>query len=240
MGYPGFEATSVFFALAYAQLGVLCIWSVLFHAKVGIRWLVPFGGGVVVGIVFGALVFVLHPSLQNAWSDFLEITAYMWLFTAFVVALLWLLKYGRLFGTYSISECQQRWRFGVKHMLVLMTCVAVLLLMFKRFFTSDGLDLMLHIIVPWSAASAVLPVTGAIANHFRQHWVLRLATILSCALVIGACCAPIRMGLMSGRNLYAYFLIQAVVIWAWLETLCASHAGSKGVTDEIATAGASQ
>jgi hypothetical protein len=226
-------AATLLIALAYGQLSTLCDWAA-FRSTLWIRWLVPFATGFGVALTITVTETYHSPGPMIRWEQLLAFTSLLWVHVAVLWLVLWLVKPTRLFSHDTSISGRQSWRFTMKHLFILLTCLPILVIVFKKSaivrhgITFHGFEMF----VAWVALNAALLI--AISVIIRRQWLLplRFAACLGAAIVVGMLLQRLLPDLSKGLNMLAFSLIQTFVIWGWLE-----H--SRKTRDEITNAGES-
>ena len=203
-------AVTLYIALAFGQLSVLCAWAVLWHVRLGLRWLVPFLTGIPIALT---MAYVISPPLIER---LLSYTSLMWTHVALVLLSLWLLKPTRIFAGASDHSNQPSWQFSISHLLVLMTCVAVLTVVLRN---ADILVDEPAAVVFFTIGNAILLIAIVAGTQTRWPWPLRLTASLGTAIIIAGICEWTQTSFADEINSFAFNLIQAIVIWLWLEQM---------------------
>jgi len=212
----GGEASgTLFFALTFSQVGLLCVWAVLKRHYVGWRWVAPFAGGLAVAslTVLVELIAEHFRGPPDAGEVFLAFTSLYWINVAVTLATLWILKPTRLFPKKGQTRHRPTWRFSVGNLLILMTGTSVLLMLLAGNELIAGAAAEVSTIV---VGNVVLLVAVVLACSMERHWLLRLGTSLAAAIAIGAVSWQLGPEIASIR-LVASYLIQTIVLFAWLE-----------------------
>ena len=223
-------AVTLFIAMAYSQVSILCAWAVLCRPAIWIRWLVPFGVGFVVALIMTAAEIHLRTGQSFRWEQLLAFfrwelllayTSLMWVHVATLLLLLWFLKPTRLFANYLGRTNQWSWQFTTKHLLLLMTCLPILVIVFKKSaIVRSGVTAHGFVeFVAWVVGNVLLLLAVAVTVQRKWKWVLRLAASAGAALVIGPFLQWAVPELSRTVYITAFSLIQAFVVWAWLETI---------------------
>jgi hypothetical protein len=192
-------------ALIVSQLCIICIWAALSSKK--IIWLSAILAAIVAA--FTATV-VIDPEREpfNAWKLYL---AYYGLVSALLVSALWLFRGSKYWRrrtgvAYSLQ-------YSLAQLLIAMTVAAVLMTI-VRSGPFQGNDQWVNIglvvsIVALAAASAVI-------WSLSYHWLLQFAATIGVGIAVS-----IALGFAVDKQPFVfefamYFLIQAVVLSAWL------------------------
>ena len=205
-GESHIEAATLYTALAFGQLSVICAWVVLTYARIGIRWLVPFFAGLPIALI-------MEHTITNRLSTY---TTLAWTHVALVLLSLWLLKPTRTFAGASDHSNQPSWQFSISHLLVLMTCVAVLTVVLRN---ADILVDEPASVVFFTIGNAILLIAIVAGTQTRWPWPLRLTASLGVAIIIAGICEWTQTAFADEINSFAFNLIQALVIWSWLEQM---------------------
>jgi hypothetical protein len=211
-------AATLFIALAYGQLSALCDWAA-FRSTLWIRWLVPFAAGLAIALTITITQSYHSSGPMIPWEQLLAFTSLLWVHVAVLWLVLWLLKPTRLFSHDASISSRQSWRFNIKHLFILLTCLPILVIAFKNSaIVRHGITLHgFEMFVAWVAVNAALLI--AIAVIIRRQWLLplRFAACLGAAIVVGMLLQRLLPDLSKALNMLAFSLIQTFVIWAWLE-----------------------
>ena len=229
------DSNILFDALLSSELSVVCIWSGLrFRKGIGIRiapWLavVVAVGARLAQIAGMSLLRGGEPSAARPDRDQAFISGLDWsglegwipwylpqfLFqAAILVAAFWL--FGRTPFWKRRSGTSPAWRFSISQLLIITAVLAVLIASMRDspLFQADGyLGTLL-----WIGSTVVLAVGAVCLWTLSWHWVLRLASVLALATVLGAASGYYFGGDLGWhliRNT-AYYVIQAIVLSTWL------------------------
>jgi hypothetical protein len=221
----GDASLTLYISLAFAQLSLICAWVVLFRERMGIGWIVPF----VVGSIFALGIYVAQaPKVHNAtrgeidfdWEGAVFLIGIMFTHVAVMLPVLWLLKPTRLCARFSNAAGKHRWQFATGDLLLVMTCLAIVSVMLRRSDTSTG-DVVSVVTV--AAANTALFVAVLVATQATWPPPLRLAASLAAALGVAEFCHRTQLAFADELNSFVFNLIQAVVIWLWLELMGPYH-----------------
>lgn len=204
-----------YIGLAFAELSVLSVWAVLLHDRISLRWLLPF----LAGIAVACAVILKGSSRTDRIQLFFVYTGVMWTHNLFAMLMLWLLRPTTfLQGFAPLSN--RRWQYGVAHLLVAMTALAVFLVVLQQ---AQTIVMELWNIVTMCLANTILLLIVLLAAQRVRHWPVRLAIALGAGLAVAAICSY--TGLAFAKQLYSYAFnsIQAIVLWCWIEVLSAGH-----------------
>lgn len=224
----GREIQTFFMALAYAQLSALCVWAVLLRTRSGSRWLMPFGAGLLAALIIITSLDVSEPRAgRSVIEGVLLLTGMFWLYAATLLMFLWALKPTRLFTGYMRSSDYRPWRFATKHLLLVMTGVPILIVALKS--SSESYRASPWIAV-WTVGSTILTVFLSSLVQAKWAWPLRLAASFGAAIAIGVVGNWLVQFLPRlSIDLSHFFMIQAVLIWSWLEVLYPRNVGDEEV-----------
>jgi hypothetical protein len=205
-------SAALYLALTFGQLSVLCSWAVLFSSKVGMKWSVPF----VVALPFAIIIHLAGSRMGQTTSlePLIAFIGLLWLHVVCALTLLWLLKPTRLSAPLANVANQRPWQFALRHLLIVMTCLALLAFMLSH---NDPIIRSLLSTVSLVAGNAILLMAIVGSMRPRLAWPLRLALALGVAVVIAAVCNQFGLAFADEMKVYAMFLIQSIIIWAWLE-----------------------
>jgi hypothetical protein len=214
-------AITTFIAMGYAQVSILSDWAVLAHPTIRMRWVVPFGVGLAIALIITLVEMPHRLGSEFDWQQLLAFTSLMWVHVAAVCLFLWLLKPTRLFANYSVRSSQRSWRFTTIHLLILLPCLPLLIIVFKNsaIVTSGITARGIVEFVAWVFGNTALLIAIAVIVQRTWMWVWRLAACAGAAMAIGLFLNWAIPVLSRDFNTVAFSLIQALVIWAWLETL---------------------
>jgi hypothetical protein len=207
---PSPRSALLYPALALGQLSVVSIWVVMFRPRIGATWLIPFA----IGLAF-ALIFNVARGDRTARTE--SLIAYVGLFSlhvAVVLMSLWLLKPMQISAPIANVTEQRPWQFAVRHLLILMTCLALLAFVLSH---NDLLVRSILNVVSLVAGNAILLIAVVVSVRPRILWPLRLALSLGAAIGVALVCNVFGIAFAGEMNVFALFLIQAIVIWSWLE-----------------------
>lgn len=207
-------AVTFFISLAYAHISVLCVWSIVLRAGTRLRWLVPFIAGLVIAVI---VAFSDRPnSARDRAEMILVFTALMWLHVALIAPVLWLLLPTRLVANYAGRTPERPWQLSMLHLLALMTCVPILIVVVR---SATPLFSDISKLVSFPIANALLLFGVLAAQRASPIWLLRLVASVAFALGLAAIAEWTQLALADETSSFAFFLIQAIIIWAWLEVL---------------------
>jgi hypothetical protein len=205
-----FDPMTLYIALAFGQLSSLCAWAVLLHTRVGLRWPVPFVAGFPIAFVMS------WARSQYEVDTLFSFTGLMWVHVAIILSLLWLLRPTRIFADLSGRSNQRPWQFAVRHLLVLMTCLAILIVVLQR---GEVLVDATVAVVSLMIGNAILLIAIIAATQARWPWPLRLAASLGAAIIIAGICEWTQAAFADEISSFAFNIIQAIVIWSWIEVI---------------------
>jgi hypothetical protein len=204
---------TLYLSLAFAQLSIVCVWAVLIHQRLW-AWIVPFAAGVVAALVMAAAEHATTPG--DTRDEYLAFTGLMSFHVAVILPMLWLIKPTRIGATLSELATRPRWQFSIIHLLILMTCLSILIGVFGR---SEMLADEVISVVTFPIANAALLAAVLAVQRLIGHWLLRCAASLGTALFVGAACELTQTAFADELNALVGNLIQAFVLWFWLEQL---------------------
>jgi hypothetical protein len=194
-------------ALCFSQLGLACIWAV-FQPERSI-W----GVLLVSAVLLGATFITVELFDFKVW----EMLAFLGTYSTLLILSLWAVKYTKLWPK-ADAAVPGIWQFSVGQLLALMTVVAVLLMLFRSSEIIPGTDVATDV-----ATSSALVIAAIVIWARPWHVVLRLALLLAIAAGLGVAdwlhnyLAPGPEGSMEVSTSIADSLIQAIVIFIWLE-----------------------
>jgi hypothetical protein len=207
------ETATFFLALAYGQLSILCVQVVLTPGQPGFRLLRTFFAGVIAGYVLSAGE--PHSSRWDQFQNFVAFVALMWIHVATALVLIWLLKPSKLCAGLAPRTVQRRWQFSTMQLLVLTTVLAALLGVLRHAgVLADHIgfvvgltinNLVLLFLVVWGTSKVNVPIF------------IRLAFSLLSALLVAIVGVLISEELSREINPWILNILQAGVLWAWLE-----------------------
>jgi hypothetical protein len=198
---PGGEV--LFDALSFSQISVACIWWMLGASRRYWSFIVP--------IAVATVAMFVESSQLGAYS----IVDAMALFGSHIVAVtaaLWVVSRMPWYRRRSGSTDRPAWQFSVAQFLVVMTLLAVLIVVLKKS------ELIRDV---WAVAGLVIVgnvvlATGAVFIwQLDRHALVHLAMMLAVAFVVAVPNSLLLPGFFGSYA--AYFVIQTLVIWLWLE-----------------------
>ena len=210
---------TLFLALAFAQLSVVCVYVVLTHDELGLRWLAPFALGIAVGVIVAVVVAMVPEDDTSEFETLAIFTTLMWIHSAVALFVLWLLKSTRLLRSVAKNSTSTRWQFGVGHLLLAMSGLAILLAVLRQ---AEPVIESLTDVLTMCVGNSLLLLAVLIAAARVAYWVVRLAISLGTALAIAGMCSFTGIAFAVDLNSYAFNLVQALMLWAWIEVLFAS------------------
>ena len=193
-------------ALIASQLSVICIWAVLSSNK--IRWVPALLAPVVAALV--ATTFSDDP--VNFADEFKLCLSICGLVAAMLVVMLWIFRGTNYWRRRAGVEI--RWRYSVAQLLIAMTVVACLAVAMRSgpFHGDTAASDILFV-----SSIAILAMWSAIVWSSSLHWFIRLGAVLGLALLISTFFGPISdFEPTVSIELGFYFVIQAIVLSAWL------------------------
>jgi hypothetical protein len=208
------ESAPPFLAMSFAQLGILCVWVVFVPKQVRFSWIAPLVAGIVIAVIVAVSADVDSPG--ERWEGFIAFLVLTWTHVAIVLPILWLLKPTRIGVAYADPGTKPRWQFSVMHLLSAMTCIAVLSVLVRQ---SVWMRRQMDVLATLPMANVSLLLLVVVAVQIRRHWLLRLAASLAGALAVAAAVEWSQAEIANGLNFFVYTLIQAIVLWAWLEIM---------------------
>ncbi len=193
-------------ALIASQLGIVCIWAVLGTSR--LLWS-PVLSALLAAVIVASLCEASTDGFLSACRMFFSLYG---LETACLLTGLWFMR--------GLHYWRQRtggtgWRFSVAQLLLVMTAAAVLATTLRTGpFADEG---------KWSNIAFALSVVAmslasAVFWSFASHWLLRFATTLGVALVLGSLFSYFSpdLGPPGAYVIGSHFLVQAIVLSAWL------------------------
>jgi hypothetical protein len=214
---------ALFLALAIAQLSILSVWAILIPKRMRFGGLAPFIAGAVAAVVLA----LGEPGATGGveWKELLAFTGIMWIHVAITLALLWLLKPTKLCAGFADRQNEPRWQFSTLHLLIVMTALAILCVLLSK---AEMLAEEATSVITLPIANAALLVTVLAAVQLKLHRLLRLAAAIWCALAIAVVCEWTLLAFAKDLNFFAYCLIQAFMLWVWLEVIRPLLDGTNG------------
>jgi hypothetical protein len=210
--FRGASAT-LFLGLAYGQLSVLCVWAIVSHKTVGLRWIVPFVVGMAIGLFAAEAE---RPGNPNLWDNSIAFIGLFWVHVIGVIVALWALKPTRLLRDSEVNTDGGDWRFSIKNLIALMTVTAILVAFLGR-------NRLLRVEWDWvlllALGNVVLLLLVIGIQRTGMHSLLRLAGGFAAALILGAAWRWSGVSIGGGLGVTVFYLIQAFVVWAWLELI---------------------
>lgn len=218
-------------AILVAQLSIACIWSAFHTTKSVWTRITPILAVLLAASVIAACI----PESVGFAVTFAIPLAQFGLQTALLVAALWLLQRTAFWRRTGSARPLQ---YSLAGLLAVMTVVAVLAAVLRDSpaFYGDRFGVVWRN-VAFVCGSVALPVVGVVVWSFARHWFTRLAAVLGFAVLLGALAqlaesyalGPGPSLSMFGRIIGAYYLVQAVVLSAWLawgQIIPVSHAAA--------------
>jgi hypothetical protein len=204
---------TLFVALVSGQVSALCISVVMRRSGGRLAWILPFA--------FSTFAALLMTIANVRFSDgFLsEIVAFMglmWLHPAIALPALWLLKPTTVFRAMRAEAAGARWQFSILHLLIVMTCVAVLSAVL------NGSELSAQSVVSvftLALINTALLIGVLLAARPKWHVLQRLAAVSATAIGIGLFCEATQIAFADKLYFVAYALIQALTVWSWVELM---------------------
>jgi hypothetical protein len=208
----------VFDALVLSQISVVCIWSGLRSEKSMWTRFSP-----LLAVVLATLVWGMFSETNwigrvgEEWSLRMGlIFVHQGLHAALLLAMLWLLKRTPLWK--RRYDWAAEWQFSIADLLVVITVVAVLgagMRFTKLFVDLDWVDADIVLI----GGPAVLAMSGVfIWSLWRAPWILRASGVIGVAIGLAAVALLAEWTFSTAYPVVVAtkFLIQAVVLMAWL------------------------
>jgi hypothetical protein len=200
---------SFFVALVFGQLSALCVWASFASLQQFVRAIVPFAFSIAAALWMG----LARPRTVPEISFEQLALAYcgLWLtHAAGLMSLIWALKqtaYGR---RWSSPVDTGVWQFSIKHLLILMTTLAVLISILR---SADLIHEAWMFVVILIANNCGLALACLLVQGATWHVVVRLAAIAAVALLTAALFHAIG----NWDDAFAVNLIHAIVLFLWLE-----------------------
>jgi hypothetical protein len=216
------RSATLFMAMAYAQISILCVWAVLRSTTIRFRWVVPFVPGFLAALTITLAQVGKRSGAIFTWEVLLAFVSLMWVHVASLLLMLWLLKPTRLLASYIDGSRERSWQFTIKHLLILSTGIPVLVIVFKNSeivhsgVTSRGFVEF----VSWVIGNIALTVVIAAIAPKKWAWLLKLASYAGAGLALGPFLQWAVPELSrESFSIPAFSLMQAFVVGVWLETL---------------------
>jgi hypothetical protein len=189
-------------ALSFSQISVACVWWM--QATIHRRW--KAAAPVVVAVAAAIM------TSRLPYISLIDAAALYGSHLIAVAAALWLAKRTTWIRRGNRPQDLPTWQFSVAQLLLVMTLLAILLVALK------SAELVRD---AWAAIVAV--ITGNVALivgvlfvwYLRQHTLVRLAIMLVVAAVVALANGLLRPYFLG--NFVAYYVIQTLVLWLWLE-----------------------
>jgi hypothetical protein len=210
--FRGTSAT-LFMGLAYGQLSALCVWAIVSQKTVGLRWIVPFVVGLAAGLFAAEAE---RPGSPEKWDEDIAFIGLFWVHVVVAIVALWSLKPTSLVRDGGARIHTGAWRFSTKNLMVLMTVTAVLVALLgrNRLLSGDW-----GWVVSLAVGNVAMLLVAIGLHRARLHRIFRFAGVCATALLIGAAWKWSGFVIGGGMNLIAFYLIQAVVVWLWLQQI---------------------
>jgi hypothetical protein len=206
---PSLEAHQLIVnALVLSQVSIVCIWSALSAPRTVVPRIIP-----IFAVLFAALLFAgFHAGSAPFGENFQVSLTHYGFHGALLMAALWLLQ--RTAFWQRRGGAIREWKYSVADLLIAMTVVAVLAALMRNspFLGQSGwLNLL------FAGGCVALAVISVIVWSNSWHWLLRLAVVVGCAILLGAAFLVIPLvGRIYSSILGAHYLIQALVLSIWL------------------------
>lgn len=192
-------------ALIVSQLCAICIWATLSSSKV--VW-VP----IIVATFVAALAASVFERADIGLSDNLKVfLSYYGLVATLLLSVLWLFRATK----YWRRRCgvDHSWQYSLAQLLIAMTVAAVLMSL-VRSGPFEGNDGVVNLVL---IASIVAVAAGCVVIwSSSQHALLRFAGTLGWAILVSIAFGVVTYGSPFSFTLAVHFLIQAIVLSAWL------------------------
>jgi hypothetical protein len=224
------EPASLFIAMVFAQISALCVWALFSRGQQLARLISPFALAIAAALWMGL-------SSPRYWPDisFEQITLAhcgLWLtHAAGLMSLLWALKRTTYARRWNFRVDTGVWQFSIKHLLIVMTTVAVLIFILR---SADLIHEVWMFVVVLIANNGGLALACVLIQGTAWHAILRLAAIAAVAVLFGA----LLHALGNWDDAFVANLIHAFVLFLWLEV--GGILPARGPASAIATDGASQ
>ena len=192
------------FALMFGELGVASIWAVFSRGAWSVRWGLPAAATLFAGWLTADRGLSLADTL-GLWGSYALVTSIV----------LWALKHTSTWRRLARYPAGPRWQFGVKHVLLLMTIIGTIIVAWRagELFQNSWNEVVFLVV-----GSTAIVAGATFIRQLRIHFMLRLAALLALGLAIGVLASWTNwIHLRSWTEAAAFFLIQAVVLAAWLE-----------------------
>jgi hypothetical protein len=217
----GAASGTLFLALMFSQIGLLCIGAVFSHGSFVWRVAAPFAAGCVAGVLTNLAI--------KFPDDIIPHVGFYWINAAAALVVLWLLMPTRIFRRTRPDDDKAAWRFSIWNLLIVTTVVAIMLrLLGKNTRIHDAAEVIGVIVV----GNIFLLVIVAGISTTAWHGLVRLAASLGAAWAIGAVCQVADNELSRNFDLTAYHVVQALVIIVWLELVPIMPARSLNRADD--------
>jgi hypothetical protein len=195
-------------ALVLSQLSVVCIWLALTAPRTVVLRVTPF-----FAVLFAAVLSAEFSAGLEPFGEYFQFTlTYYGFHAALLMAALWLLQ--RTAFWQRSGGAIREWKYSVADLLIAMTVVALLAALMRD---SPLLGEFGWMNFQLAGGGVVLALVSVVAWSRSWHWLLRLAVVVGCAILLGA--AFLVIPIVS----WFYFvfvgtdyLIQALVLSIWL------------------------
>ena len=195
-------AGTLFEALSYSQISLVCIWSLLGTARRAWVAFVPFAATFAVAAV---VVLLGSNSLKHAVTVLgIHVTG--------LLVVLWIIKRTRWWHRGSVRTVADKWQFSLGQLLVVMTVVALLIALLRD---SELLQYKLDIEYSVIVGNILLPAAAVLVWRRVPHPMFRLSLVFILAAVIAVW--PVMLDYEYWLSTLSSFLIQGAVLWLWLE-----------------------
>jgi hypothetical protein len=203
---------TLYYALIYSQLSIVCIWAAFAGPRGIWRWLLPFV------FAWGAAEWTAHLTRYwrldaAAWRSGIPAAfAYFAIHVIVLSGAVWILRQTR-FGRERLAGTDAGpWRFSLLQLLFLMTATAITL----TYLNNVGLQTRLSIGIVLATMHPVgIAIVALIALHLRQPMLARLAILFGTSLLFGV--VRIQLTSVPPLDVLASSIIQAAVLTIWIQ-----------------------
>jgi hypothetical protein len=203
----------LYFGLACGQISVVTIWAFFAAARRPWQWLVPF---LAVAAAAQLTTWLYHAADANigAGPHQLLITYFcLWIpQVVLIIAILWFLGQTSFADRWRPPSAAQRWRFAIRHLLIITTVLALMLVIMRQ---AEIVRTVPATLAAWIANNTAVAIVAFMIRTSRWHFFLRLAATAGASILLAF---AVFAGLQARTpHAIAVNLIQAIVLFLWLE-----------------------
>ena len=205
------QVVALFTGLMYGQFSLLCVWVVADRRSGKLRLGAPLLAALIAALLISSTGAAGSGELD--WPMVIGLTVTFSLHTGVLWGLLWFFAPAAwVSGRGQVGKRQRQ--FSTLHLLILMTVVAVVLSLLRVNSDPEGWI----IAASFTLTNAILLFGVLVTMHSPWHLMLRAAGSLALAAGIGWICEWTQFALADWMDAPAFFIVQAIVLIAWLAT----------------------